>query len=233
MTAPAVLMREIHRLRRFAADLQEQIERLPRQQKAQQAKVTRQEELYRAEQDALKKLKVSAHEKEVTLKTTHAQIAKHQKQLNEAAASKEYDALKSELAAERAKSQQLEDQILAAMAEGEERAAKLPELEQAVKKAKAEAAEFEKGTAERQASLKAQLAEAQAKLVEVEAGVPVALRTQYNRVVAAKGADALAPARDRICAACYTAITAQQYNELLQGQFVFCKSCGRILYLPE
>jgi predicted nucleic acid-binding Zn-ribbon protein len=35
------------------------------------------------------------------------------------------------------------------------------------------------------------------------------------------------------CAACYTEITAQQYNELKQELFVLCKSCGRILYLPE
>jgi len=27
--------------------------------------------------------------------------------------------------------------------------------------------------------------------------------------------------------------TAQQYNELIQGMFVFCRSCGRYLYLPE
>ena len=233
MTAPAVLMREIHRLRRFAAELQEQIDRLPRQQNAQQARVARQEELYRGEQDAFKKLKVAVHEKEVTLKTTHTQIAKYQKQLNEAAASKEYDALKTEIAAAREKSQQLEDEILAGMAEGEERAARLPEMEQAVKKAKEEAAQFAKGVAERQAALAAQLAEAQDKLAGVEAEVPAGVRPQYNREVASKGADALAAARDRTCAACYTGITAQQHNELLQGQFVLCKSCGRILYLPE
>jgi predicted nucleic acid-binding Zn-ribbon protein len=233
MPGPASLMREIHRLRRFARDLQEQTDRLPRQSKAHQAKVARQEELLRQEQDAIKKLKVAGHEKEISLKTAHAQIAKYEQQRNEAASKKEYDALQAEIAGVRAKCQQLEDEILAGMAEGEERAARLPEREQAVKLAREEAAAFEKGAAERQASLAAQLAETQAKLAEVEAGIPAPVRAQYNRLVAAMGADALAAAAHGTCSACHTGITAQQATDLQREAFVPCKSCGRILYLPE
>ncbi len=47
------------------------------------------------------------------------------------------------------------------------------------------------------------------------------------------GPDGMAAVKNRSCAACSTEITAQSYNELLQEQFVACKSCGRILYLPE
>ncbi len=86
-------MREVHRLRRFARDLQEQIDRAPQQLKIQKAQGARHEDAARDNQEAIKKLKVAVHEKEVTLKTTHGQIAKHQKQLNEAASKKEYDAL--------------------------------------------------------------------------------------------------------------------------------------------
>jgi predicted nucleic acid-binding Zn-ribbon protein len=52
-------------------------------------------------------------------------------------------------------------------------------------------------------------------------------------VVGSLGADALAAVQNRTCSSCYTEITAQQYNELLQQQVVLCKACGRILYLPE
>jgi predicted nucleic acid-binding Zn-ribbon protein len=52
-------------------------------------------------------------------------------------------------------------------------------------------------------------------------------------LVTAKGDDALAAVTGRSCSACYTEITAQNYNELVREQFVPCKSCGRILYLPE
>jgi predicted nucleic acid-binding Zn-ribbon protein len=195
------LFRDIHRLRRFAHDLQEQIQRVPRQLQVQQARIARQEDLLRQGQDAIKHLKVSIHEKEVSLKTTHQQVAKHERQLNESASKKEYDALKAEIAADRQKCLQLEDEIL--------------------------------GVGERLESLQGQLAGAQAQLQEAEVRIPPDVRLQYNRAVGAMGAEALAAVQNRNCSACYTAITAQHYNELWMGMFVVCRSCGRILYLPE
>ncbi len=43
MAAPAVTLRELHRLRRFAKELEEQVTRLPQQQKVQEAKIARAE----------------------------------------------------------------------------------------------------------------------------------------------------------------------------------------------
>lgn len=233
MPGPAVVMREVHRLRKLARDLQEQLDRGPRQLKAQQAKVAHRETLLREEQDSIKKLKVGIHEKEVSLKTAHNQIAKYQKQLSEAAAKKEYDALQNEIAVAKAHTQQLEDEILAALTESEERTAKIPELEKGVRQAKEEAAAFEKGAEERKAGLTAHLTETQAKLKEVEATVPADIRTQYNRIVNAMGADGFAVVRDRNCTSCHTALTAQLHTDLQQGLFIVCRSCGRILYPPE
>ena len=233
MASTAELMREIHRLRKFARDLKEQIDRAPVQLKAQQAKVVRQEEAAKSNQEAIKKLKVTLHEKEVTLKTTHAQIAKHQQQLNEAGAKKEYDALQTEIAAARAKCNELEEESLTAMGESEERTAKIPELDKAAKEAKEAFAQYEKESGTRLASLKQQMEEAQAKTKEVEANVPKNVRSSFDRIVKGKGADAFAAVVDHGCGACRTEIIAQQYNELLMGSFVVCKMCGRILYLPE
>jgi predicted nucleic acid-binding Zn-ribbon protein len=233
MPGTAVLMRQIHNLRRFLRDLQEQVERAPRQHKAQQAKVTRQEDAAKENLEAIKRLKMSVHEKEVTLKTTHGQIAKHQKQLNEAASKKEYDALQLEIANDRAACERLEDEILTAMGEIDERTAKVPELDQAARRAKEEFAEWEKGSEDRLASWKGQMAEAQGRLKEAEEQVPDRVRTQYDRVVKSKGADGFAAVHNRNCSACQGEITAQMSNELAGDHFVFCKSCGRILYLPE
>ncbi len=47
MSGPALVIRDAPRLRRYAHDLQEQINRFPVQLKAQQGKVTRQEEAQR------------------------------------------------------------------------------------------------------------------------------------------------------------------------------------------
>ncbi|HTU23090.1 MAG TPA: hypothetical protein VMG10_33955 [Gemmataceae bacterium] len=233
MSGPAILFREIHRLRRFAHELQEQINRLPRQQKAQQTKVARQEEILHQAQDAIKHLKVDIHSKEGTLKATHGQIAKYQKQLNGAESKKEYDALQHEITDAKAACERLEEEILTGLAESEEKTAQLPELEKAVRQAKEEQAKFEAGIQERLTSLQSQLAETQKQLQEQEAVIPANLRTQYNRDVSAKGHEAMSRIEGRSCAACYTEITAQQYCELQQELFVVCKACGRILYLPE
>jgi predicted nucleic acid-binding Zn-ribbon protein len=233
MASTAELMREIHRLWRFARDLKEQMDRAPLQLKAQQAKVARQEDAANSNLEAIKKLKVAIHDKEVTLKTTHNQIAKHQKQLNEAGAKKEYDALQTEIAGARAKCATLEEESLTAMGESEERTAKAPELGKAAKSAKETFVQYEKESGARMATLKQQLDETQAKVKEVEANVPKNVRSVFDRIVKGKGADGFAPVVDRGCGACRTEIIAQQYNELLMGAFVVCKSCGRILYLPE
>ena len=233
MAGPATILREIHRLRRHARDLQAEIERGPRLLKAQQTKVTKQEETVREGHDALKRLKVSSHDKEGQLKATLQQISKHEKQLNEAGSKKEYDALKVEIAADKKKCQQLEDEILGYMAEIEERTARLPELEKAVQQAKAEYADFEKDSQGRLAGLTVQLNQALQGIKDVEATLPEDVRPQYDRLVAARGEDAMAAVEHRTCRACYTEITAQSFNDLMLSQFVLCKSCGRTLYLPD
>jgi len=233
MAGPATILREIHRLRRQAKDLQSELDRGPRLLKAQQSKVARQEEAVREAHDALKRLKMTSHDKEGLLKATLQQIDKHERQLNEAGSKKEYDALKSEIAADKKKCQGLEDEILNCMAEIEEGTARLPELEKAVQQAKGEYAEYEKTFQERLAGLTQQLNQALGAIKDVEATLPADVRPQYDRLVAARGEDAMAAVQNRTCMACYTEITAQSYNDLMLSQFVFCKNCGRALYLPD
>jgi predicted nucleic acid-binding Zn-ribbon protein len=233
MPGPATILREIHRLRRLAADLQNRSEQQPRLLKAQQNAVARQDEALREAQDAIKRLKVTTHEKEVSLKTTNQHIAKHEKQLNEAVSKKEYDALKGEIAAGRDAVRRLEDEILDAMAETEERTAQLPQLEKAVQQARAELGQFERDSEARLHDLAEQRERVLRQLAETEATLPADVRPQYDRLVKARGEDALALVEGRTCTACYTEITAQQSNDLLRDQLVFCKSCGRMLYLAE
>jgi predicted nucleic acid-binding Zn-ribbon protein len=225
-------MREIHRLRSHAKDLQDRINRGPIQLRAQQANVTKQEEALRQGQDEIKKLKVTMHDKEVSLKTKNQNIVKHEKQLNQAASKKEYDALKSEIEHDRKDVARLEDAVLDAMGAIEEKTAQVPALEKAVKQAKADLASYESESGTRLAALAEERDRALRQLAEVEATIPPDVRETYERMTRGQGEDALAPVLNRTCAACYTEITAQGYNELLAEHFVQCKSCGRILYLP-
>jgi predicted nucleic acid-binding Zn-ribbon protein len=233
MSGPASTLRELHRLRRHAKDLQSRIDQQPRLLKAQHNAVAKQEEALREAQEAIKRLKVTTHEKEVSLKTANQQVVKHEKQLNEAATKKEYDALKTEIAAARDDVRRLEDEILDAMAETEERTSQLPQLDKAVQQARAELAKFERDSEARLSDLNEQRQRVVEELAETEAKLPADVRAPYERLIKARGEDALAAVQGRICTACYTEITAQQAHEVTQDQLVFCKNCGRILYVPE
>jgi predicted nucleic acid-binding Zn-ribbon protein len=232
-TPLANLFRELHRLRRHAKDLNDQIERGPRILQAHQIKITRQQEALHEAQEALKRLKVANHEKETSLKEKHHQIAKYEKQRNEATTRKEYDTLQAEISAAKQAGARIEDDILEGMGRIEEQAAQVPAAEKAVQQAREEYAEFERQTHERLARQRQQLAEVHEQIKAVEASVPADVRATYERQVHARGEDALSAVENRTCTACYTGITEQQYNDLLAGRLTLCKACGRILYLPE
>ena len=83
-------------------------------------------------------------------------------------------------------------------------------------------------------SQKTLLGELEASIASGEDSIPVDQREQYRRVVRQLGADALAAVEGGACVGCYTSVTAQTLNELINREsLTFCKSCGRLLYLAE
>ncbi len=226
-------LREIHRLRRHAREMQAEIDRGPLTLKAHRARAAKIEDVARDAHESLKKLKVTAHEKEVSLKSTVGQIAKYEKQLDTASDTKQMEALKHQIEHAKAQAATLEDEILTALAEIDERTAKLPQQDADAAKAKNDLAAFEAEHQDRLQRLAEELRSALAQLAEVEAHLPADVKPQYQRAVNAYGADALAAVEGQTCQQCHTQITSQQRIELLAGQFVLCKSCGRGLYLPE
>ena len=136
MPGPSSILRELHRLHRHAEDLRTQINRGPQTIKAHQEKTTKLEELLHQAQDSIKKLKVSLHEKEVSLKSQQQVVAKHEKQLNEATSRKEYDALRVEIESDKKACSKIEDEMLVVMEEIETRNLQIPEYEKGVKKAR-------------------------------------------------------------------------------------------------
>jgi len=84
----------------------------------------------------------------------------------------------------------------------------------------------EPGLKEQEAALQAQVADAEKFLPPDAAGV-------YLRLVQAHGADALAAVENSCCGSCYVKLTSQNLLELRTGKALFCKSCGRLLYLAD
>jgi predicted nucleic acid-binding Zn-ribbon protein len=232
MPGVADFLREIHRLRRHAREMQQELDRAPIVLKAHRNKLAKCETDATEGHDTLKKLKVATHEKEVTLKTTVQQIAKYEKQLDEVTDTKQMEALRHQIANAQEKVSTLEDEILNSLSEIDERTAKLPELDQSAAKAKTDFAAFEADQKERNARLAEELKSALAGVAEVESRLPPDMKQHYQRMINAFGADAFAEAEGTTCSYCHAQITSQQQIEVQSGEFVLCRSCGRGLYLP-
>jgi predicted nucleic acid-binding Zn-ribbon protein len=233
MAGAIAILRELHRIRRHIANLQEEINRVPLRIKGQQTRLARQEEELKAVQDALKHIKVGVLQNEGALKQTHQQIAKFEGQIDLIQSKKENDALQHEIAHARKQCGELEDAILADMGKAEEEGARIPVLENALKAGRDELARYETTSKERVTAWSEELKRTQVQLKEVEDTLPGDIRPQYERLVAAKGEDALSLAKKNTCSACHSALTEQQRNDLMAGRLVLCKTCGRIVYLAD
>jgi predicted nucleic acid-binding Zn-ribbon protein len=226
-------LRECHRLRVHVRDLQAEIDRGPRvlQQARDELEAARAE--HAAHHDAIKALKLKQRDDEGTLKQTESRLAKLEDQLTGISVQKEYAAKQSEIEQARGKKGELEDAILATIMELEEKTAAVPAVEQKWADAQAEFAQFQKEAAERLERMCADQEASRAELAQVEATLPAEVKSTYETLVKAKGPDALAAAKARVCQACRTTMTETQFLQLRSGTPRTCTTCGRLLYPVE
>ncbi len=228
MSAPGPILKEIHRHKRHIRDLEAKLDQGPKAHKAHQLKVAQAEEALQNARDGIKQLKVKINDKEVSIKAAQQSIEKLEK--TPISNKKEYDALRTEVAAANKLIRQLEDEILDVMSEIEDRTKLIPDSEKILQKCQADAAQFDKEHKDRLERWATERDNARKQLAEVEATLPEDVRLHYERLVNSKWADALSPVRARICINCQTEVTPQMSNDLQRGIFVICKNCGRMLY---
>jgi predicted nucleic acid-binding Zn-ribbon protein len=233
MEVSQAILRELHSLHQQMAELQRREERGPKQIAAHQANVARLEAAAQEAQNKVLQTKLSVDRKQLDLKASEGRISDWRIKLNSCQTNKEYQTLLEQIAAAEMAASVLEDEIL----EGLERIEQLDIAARDVKKtldaARAEQEKVKHRVAEELVVVAADIARLRERLAIEEARVPASLRTDYERVVHAKGADALSPVEDGVCTGCGQRITLNALNELGMGRTGFCKSCGRLLYLPE
>ena len=227
------LFRELHRLRKHVRDLQAEIDRGPRVLKAHQQKIAGQEQALVDARDAVKRHKIELAERELQMKTSGQNLAKHVKQLDDLTASNQIDAKTNDINTLKASIAQLEEDILTRMGELEEKTAQIPALEEQLKKFKADLATYEVEAAGRMKRLKDDLAASQKQLVAAEAKMTPEAKPLYDRLVKAHGAEALAGVANKVCTNCRMTITPQGLADLTSDRFAMCPSCGRLLYMVE
>jgi len=223
-------LRECHRLRKHIKNLQEEIDRGPRVMKSIDNQLEAERTEHKDHHDTITKLKLKQREDEGTLKQTETRLKKLEEQLTGISVPKEYEAKKSEIRQATEKKVQLEDAILVTMGEVQDRTNAIPAVEKKWGDAQAEHKQAVEDAKQRLVSLKADLEQSKADLAKTETGVPDKHRAQYDHLTKARGPDALAGVKDKVCQGCRTGVSQQRLLEVQAGQYILCQSCGRMLY---
>jgi predicted nucleic acid-binding Zn-ribbon protein len=233
MSLTAVALRELHRLHQQLADLRERIERGPKQVRMRQANVTQAEEKLAHAHAEVKAARMSADQKQLQLKTGETKISDLKSKLNAAQTNREYQALKEQIAAAEMANSVLADEILEAFEKVDQLKLGIAESEQTLARTKEELAKAQQTLKSQEETLIGDQRRVEENLKDAEQALPTDFRETYYRVVKAKGQDAMAQVEGESCGGCHQSLTTNMINDLLMSRVVFCKICGRLLYLPE
>jgi predicted nucleic acid-binding Zn-ribbon protein len=228
-----VTLRTLHRMHRQLADLAEQLAAGPRAVAARTRQVDAAEARKAAAADDVKKARLVADQKQLQLKSAEAKIADLEAKLNACKTNREYQTLRDQIAADRMATKVLEDEIIEALES-------IDAVKPAVPAAETEITAAKKLLADAEAKVKAESGRLEAEVTRIRADLQAAekdlvddVRERYDRVVKQKGADGMSPVDGQTCGGCYQQLTGNMLSDVMLGRIITCRSCGRMLYLPE
>ena len=232
MAAIADTLRDLHRIHQNLTELRNRLDRGPRQIKANEDSVARLEAALAEKKEEHKRLRMSSDEKELQLKEREQRILDIRNKLNSASTNKEYQTFIEQIAADEQANSVLSDEILEMFDKVSEDQKLVKAAEDEVETGKSELKKVRERVESEKESLLADIQRLESQLAEAELNVPEEIKDDYERLVRARGEEALAPLDGETCGGCYTNLRPQMLNELALGKAVFC-TCGRLLYTPE
>jgi uncharacterized protein len=234
MSVTAANLHDLHQLHQRARALRDRLASGPKTLAARKAALANRLAQTEQSRKALQDIKVQLKKNEHSLQSVETKIDDLKTKLNLVKKNEEYKALQNQIAHENSSKGKIEEDVLVSLEAIEVKSSELAQLEAEVKRSSDEIAALEQQFDEQAATHKTQLEELEIAIVEAEHAIPEEYRVQYRRIVARYGADALAACEDASCRGCFTSVTAQMINDLMNGTGLsFCLSCGRLLYRPE
>ncbi len=227
------VLRTLHCIHRQLGDLHSRLDRGPQQIRAAEANVQHRDELLSRAKAEAKALRVAADQKQLQLKSGEDKVKDLRRKLNAANNNREYQALLDQIAADEMANSVLADEILESLERVDTFGKNIADAEAAAAAAKQKAEQVHAEVARQKPLLTADVERLEAELQQTEAMLPAEVRELYRRVVRQKGEDALAVVENQYCGGCNQQIQLNMLNQIMLGQPVFCKTCGRLLYLPE
>ncbi len=233
VTVATETLRKLHRVHQQIRDLKERVERGPRMAKAHAEHVARLEAQAEEARAKAKDLRISVDDKQLQLKSREDAVAHRKQQLREAKSNKENQALKEQIAADEMTNSVLADEILEGMERLDEAVAQAKAAEEALAKGRLDAQKAQEEIERQAPLLQDDLARLTEELRQTEEDLPPDFRDVYQRLIRSKGSDGLAPIAGEYCGGCHQHVPLNMVNALRLAKPVFCRSCGRLLYLPQ
>jgi uncharacterized protein len=234
MSATADNLRDLHELHQRAKALRDRLSSGPKTLAVRQTTLATRLAQVELDRKALQDFKVQLKKQEHTLQGIDTKIDDLKTKLNLVKKNDEYKALQNQIAHDASTKSKVEEEILNYLEEIETRVAAFGMLEAEAKRFGGEVAALQQQIDNEAVAQKAQLNELEMAIVQAEDTIPEDKRVQYRRIVGRYGADALAICEDGSCHGCFTSLTPQMVNDLMNGAGLsFCLSCGRLLYLAE
>lgn len=224
---------KLHRLHIQLREVQDQLEKGPRQLKARQQIIQQKQDELEAQKQKQKTLKMGADQKSLQLKSNEAKIQDLRVKLNQANSNREFDIIRAQIEADTVANSVLEDEILDSLEKVDAGQIAVRKLEEELAAANAEETRVAAEIAAAEPGYRSRMTELQTAITEAENCLPPEFVAPYRRLVQAYGAAALAKVEGTICGVCFVNLTPQTQVALRAGQVMFCKTCGRLMYLPS
>lgn len=223
-------LKELHQVHLQLHDVQKTLQRGPKQiARHQQTIDKREQELLDAKQH-LKDLQHTASVKNQDLQVLESKIVDLNVKLNAAKTNQEFDVFQRQIEADTTAKEVAEVEILETLERIDQQQGAVKKAEKAVADAEAEIKKVAEKIAAAESGLKQEEAELAEELAEREKLIPATVLKQYRRVVSVHGAEALSPVENQTCQMCFTRLSPQHNVEVNTGKYLFCRSCGRLLY---
>jgi len=226
-------LQTVHRMLIQLTELNRQIERCPRVEKAaEQAQAAAEQAVadLKANWTSSKKM---ADEKQMQLRQREARLVTLLGQRNGCTNNREYQLLTDQMAADKQANAVLSDEILELMERMEQLDAEQKEAKAKVEVAKAETAKVRQEIAEKTKKLQAELHRVSSELALEEKRLGPEAQLEYRRNLPKLGENTLAETEGEACGNCYERFTTNTLVKLRQNKLVLCQACNSILYFAE
>jgi len=230
-TIDSTLLQTLQRILQQKVDIESQIARGPKMTAVVEAVEKKAGEKVGEIKEHLKKIRLSANEKQLLLNQREAKIVDLGGKRNGCESNREYQLLNDQIAAEEAANSVLSDEILELLEKTDVLEADVQSAEKELQVATGETARVNSEVDDRLKVLNSDLKLVQEELAVEEKKLPPAVMTDYRRMVESNPESVIAKLDENCCGNCYTTVSPLVIDQLRMNRAVSCSACGCMLYM--